>query len=227
MFPEAFALEDKRVHIWRATRDVSPVRLKDLEALLSSDEKNRAYRFHFSEDKNRFIAHRALLRLLLSRYLGVEPLELRFSYNPQGKPLLENTSRAPICFNLSHSQELALYAFTMGREVGVDIEALRLVPDAEKIAERYFTGEEAQRLREAPSHLKNEIFLQLWTAKEAFIKALGMGLSMPLNQFEAAHVPGWSLYPFVPAPGFTAALAVKEDEYHFDFFDGDRLVEIK
>jgi 4'-phosphopantetheinyl transferase len=187
----------------------------------------RADRFYFSQDRRRFIVARGVLRTLLGRYLDRAPESLSFSYTTNGKPALASEPGAdPIRFNLSHSHGTALYAVTRGREVGVDLEFIRGDLEAEQIAERYFSHREIVTLRALPTSLQKYGFFLCWTRKEAYIKARGEGLSMPLDQFDVSLIPGepaallstkpdsdearrWSLQNLTPACGCAAALATE------------------
>ncbi|MEP6707251.1 MAG: 4'-phosphopantetheinyl transferase superfamily protein [Pyrinomonadaceae bacterium] len=170
---------------------------------------------------------RGILRRLLGRYLEMEPDRLRFSYGPHGRPaLVEPDVGRGLCFNLSHSNGLALYAFTRHREIGIDIERVRPEMVNEQIAERFFAPEEVTSLRALRSDIQLEAFFHCWTRKEAFIKAGGEGLSLPLDRFVVSLRPGepaailsiegdaetaalWSLREIRPGTGYVAALAVK------------------
>lgn len=193
---------------------------------LAPDERERAARFHFERDRRRFAATRASLRRLLGGYLGQPAAAVRFAYGPRGKPSLAGEP-ASLRFNVTHSGGLALLAFTTGFELGVDVEPLRPVEDAEAIAERYFSPAEAAVLRGLAEPERSRAFLRGWTLKEAFIKATGDGLSRPLDEFEVPLLPDeparllrlagdpaaaarWWLQDLAPAEGFAAALAVEE-----------------
>ena len=191
------------------------------------DERMRAERFHFEQDRRRFIMAHGILRMILSSYLSVEPNQLQFCYGHNGKPALTNISgQEIICFNSSRSNRLALYAFARGREIGVDIEDIRDIPEMDQIAERFFSLRENAVFRALPETKKKEGFFSCWTRKEAFIKAIGDGLSLPLDKFDVSFVPGeparllriegdskaasqWSIQEFKPASGFTAAFALQ------------------
>ena len=229
--PKALILPSNAVHVWRASLHVPASELRALEGTLTTDELARAKQFYFQKHREHFIAGRGLLRDILSRYLDREPDQLRFCYNTYGKPdLTEDTGAEGLCFNLSHSHGIALYALTRGREIGVDIEYFRPDVEAEKLAERFFSPREAAVLRALPEHLRREGFFNCWTRKEAYIKAEGRGMSIPLSAFDVSLTPGepaallrtenhpqetarWSLQTLNPAPGYAAALAVKEHDW--------------
>jgi 4'-phosphopantetheinyl transferase len=225
--PPDLTLSSKTVHVWRASLEQSAARTHQLSQLLSRDEQTRAERFHFERDQRRFIVSRGALRTILGRYLGVEPDQLRFRYGPRGKPYLsEEFDRCALYFNLAHSHELAVYAFTCGREVGIDLEWVHLMQDVEQIADRFFSARENAVLRTLPEGQRLEAFFNCWTRKEAYIKAIGEGLSQPLDQFQVSLAPGeparlliveqapeevsrWSLEALTPIPNYVAALAVE------------------
>ena len=229
--PKKLILPSNAVHVWRASLDVSASELRILEHTLAADERARAERFYFQKHREHFIAGRGLLRDILSRYLYTEPDQLRFSYNAYGKPALtEDTSAEALCFNLSHSNGIALYALTRGREIGVDIEYFRPDVEAAKLAERFFSPREAAVLRALPEHLRKEGFFNCWTRKEAYIKAEGEGMAIPLSTFDVSLTPGepaallrterqpqgppcWSLQALNPEHGYAAALAVKGHDW--------------
>lgn len=212
------------IHIWHACLDQPTSRF---QGLLSTDERARAGRYYFEKDWRRYIVRRGILRKILAGYLGTEPGRLRFCYGANGKPMLSNTySQEKIHFNLSHSEGLALYAFTRDREIGVDIEFVREVPEMEQIVANFFPAGERADFETVPESMKKEAFFNGWTRKEAFIKATGGGLSLPLDSFEVSLAPGeparllaiegdpaaaarWSVLDLATDAGFAAALAVK------------------
>lgn len=225
--PTDLTLSSDEAHVWRASLDQPTSRLQSLQHTLAADELSRATRFRFQKDRHHFIIARGLLRAILSRYLDVEPSQLRFYYSDYGQSSLTPTpGQDTLRFSLSHSDGLALYAVTRGREIGVDLERVRPVAEAEQIAERFFSAQENAVFRTLPASLKYEAFFTCWTCKEAYIKARGKGLSLPLDQFDVSLVPGepamllstrgdpqeasrWSLRDLMPGPGYMAALAVE------------------
>ena len=220
-------LSNQIIHLWRIHLQASPGLLQQLIKLLSYDEQKKAARFRFEKHQRRYTVARGMLRIILGRYLGLSPQELRFHYGPRGKPELANgLNDGNLCFNLAHSHELALYAFTQDREVGVDVEHLRPMPDAERIAARFFSASEYEQLHRLPAAQKQQGFFNGWTRKEAYIKALGDGLFYALDRFQVSLIPGepaqliqvedkpseitrWSLATLTPAENYTAALAVE------------------
>jgi len=195
-----------------------------LAQFLSPDEQLRASRFHFQRDRDRFIAARGILRVILGRYVAAPPDQLTISYGPRGKPFLAGREGGSLRFNLSHSHGLALYALVLDRNVGIDVEALRTLRDAEQIAERFFSPLERAEFRSLPQDQKQHGFFFCWTQKEAFIKAVGDGLSLALDRFDVSISPHeaarllridgdperashWVMQSLNPAPGFLGALA--------------------
>jgi 4'-phosphopantetheinyl transferase len=182
------SLEEHEVHVWSRGLDVTPHRLEHLASYLSADEHERASRFRFQRDRDRFVSGRGQLRELLGRYLGKPPRKLRFRYSSYGKPALDDSHE--LRFNVSHSRHRALYAFGLGAEIGVDVELLRPEAMDGRVAERFFAPREVEALRQLPATLQVLGFLTCWTRKEAFIKARGEGLSLPLQDFEVTLAPG-------------------------------------
>jgi 4'-phosphopantetheinyl transferase len=176
------ALSSTDIHVWRVAPDQPERIVQQLHLALSTDEQARASRFHFERDRTRFVVGHGALRVILGRYLGLEPDQVRFEYGPHGKPLLAPPGSNGLCFNASHSQGLGLCAVAQQREIGVDLEHMHPVADAEQIAERFFSAQENAALRALPANQRQEAFFNCWTRKEAFIKAVGDGLSHLLNQ---------------------------------------------
>jgi 4'-phosphopantetheinyl transferase len=229
-------LSADEVHLWHAMLDDQLS--KSLKFLLSEDEISRAGRFHFVKDRNHYIVARGLLRKLLAAYLGVGSAELKFLYAEKGKPYLEEIQRRSINFNLAHSHGMAIYAFSQGRELGVDLEFIRDDLADEKIAERFFSPCEIGALRNIPAELRKEAFFNCWTRKEAYIKARGEGLSMPLDEFDVSLAPGepaallknhkdakevsrWKMQSIPVAPGYVAALVVEGQDWQLKSFGFD------
>lgn len=211
-----------QVHVWRASLDLGEAQLQDYWQALSSDERQRAARFHFPRDQQAFIAARGRLRTILGRYLGVNPGQLQFGYSALGKPfLVGKEAGAKFCFNVSHSRGLALYALAVGRVLGIDVEQICPERNWEAIARRCFSTAEQELLQALPTSDRVQAFFQLWTWKEALIKAQGGSIfqssptaGLPLvRDFQPLAQPvsvldGWSLYSLQPGPGYSGALAV-------------------
>lgn len=213
------------VHVWRRWLDVGAAGAMALKAVLSPDEEARAARFRFERDANRFIVARATLRRVLGRCLGVEPEELAFYYGAHGKPALASPPTR-LTFNLSHSGDLALLAVAWDRAIGIDVEQRRPVSDLGALAAQVFATAERAELATLPPGAREDAFLAGWTRKEAFIKAVGEGLTHPLDAFVVSLDPvaparllsvggsadaagAWSLHALTPAPGYVAALVAQ------------------
>jgi 4'-phosphopantetheinyl transferase len=166
-------LADYEVHTWCANLAVSMDQLQHYAQTLSIDEQARAARFKFPHHRDRFIAARGILRTLLSKYLNQSPASFKFSYSDRGKPLLDN----PLQFNVSHSEDLALYAFTYDRSIGIDVEVIRSVENLEGLTQRFFCPSEHQAIAQLPPEVQHKLFFRYWTCKEAYLKATGEGLS--------------------------------------------------
>jgi len=221
--PRRLTLRRDDVHVWRADLDVTDDDLQSLSHGLAPDERERARRFRFPRDRRHFIAARGVLREILSRYLGVPAGDVRFQYGSHGKPALEDAlGRSDLNFSLSHSLELALCAVTLGRAVGIDLEWMRKDLASKQVAERFFSPHEVSTLCTLPESMQIEGFFNCWTRKEAYVKALGEGLSFPLDRFEVSLTPGeparlistadgkeWSMQTLSPGAGFVAALVVE------------------
>ena len=190
----------------------------ELIKLLSAEEQRRADRFVLGRDRARFITRRAGLRRLLGDRLGIPPATIGLTRGPCGKPALSRPlDRSGLRFNVSHCDDLVLYALSCSSEIGVDIEAIRVTEEADSIASTVFSTCEYADYRGLPRDDKPLAFLTWWTRKEAFLKALGTGLSRPLNTCDVSlsrstpaaddRSRAWRIHSFVPAPGFIAAVA--------------------
>lgn len=189
--------------------DPKPEAVRALQRWLSDAERQRAGRFHFDRDRRRFIVARARLRQLLAARLGVRPEAVELAYGKNGKPeLAQRFADTAWRFNVSHCDDVAVYALSHGREIGIDVEAIRAVPEADAIAARFFSRRENQAYSALAPDDKPLGFFNCWTRKEAFVKALGDGLSLPLDEIDVSSAPaGWRLHSFSPLPGFIAAVA--------------------
>lgn len=230
--PETLALPVDEVHVWQAELNQPPQVTRNCLTLLTPDERARAARFHFDRDRNHFIVARGLLRQLLARYLKMKPANLRFRYGSHGKPsLIHDTGVENLSFNLSHSHERALCAVARGRELGVDIEHLRPEFADRDVAERFFSRLEVAALSSLPEEAQVEGFFNCWTRKEAYVKAVGEGLSLPLDRFDVSLKPGepaallgtrglneevsrWQLMELLPGAGYAGALVAEGSGWH-------------
>lgn len=220
-------ITQEELHLWLVRLDLPDQRVAMLSRTLSLDEQDRAERFRFGEDRRRFVVARGVLRTILSYYTGLPAVQLRFAYSPAGKPRLATEAGQPspgLSFNLAHSGEMALYAICLNRRVGVDIERLRPGLAEEHIAERFFSPHEVAALRALSPEEQVPAFFRCWTRKEAYIKARGEGLAIPLNRFVVTFGPGepaallhtgdeneppdrWFLHAFDAPPDYEAAVA--------------------
>src|SRR5947199_1461088 len=209
---------------------VRPEAVRAGAALRSDAERQRASRFRFDRDRDQFIVRRARLRQLLGARLGTRPESVELVYGAYGKPALARRfADSDLRFNVSHCDDVTLYAFSCGREIGVDVEAVRVIREADDIAGRFFSRRENQAYRALEPRDRPLGFFQCWTRKEAFIKALGDGLSYPLDRFDVSLTPGepaeilrveamsgdccgWRMESLSPAPGFVAAVVIGDRE---------------
>lgn len=187
--PERSTLTAEEVHVWRVWLDQEPSMVQAFLKILSPDERVRARKYHFHRDFEHFVIARGVLRDIISRYVNVSSSRIQFLYDQYGKPRL-SSSGMPLCFNLSHSGGVALYAISQVQAVGVDIEYARENISVDEIAERFFSANEVATLRALPSDLRTVAFFNCWTRKEAYIKARGEGLSHPLDRFTVSIIQG-------------------------------------
>lgn len=222
--PENLSLGQNEIHVWRCFLDQPEQHIDALVNTLTDDEVKRAERFHFQRDRLHFIAARGVLRMILGQYLGSAPGDMRFIYGRNGKPSLAGDMGSRLCFNVSHSRGLAIYAFTYDRKIGVDVEYLDRDRAITHIVERFYSPTEISAFTSLPADKQHEAFFTYWTCKEAYLKAEGTGLSFGLNKVEIslteekaalAAIDGdtqtaalWSLQTLGAAKGYAAALAV-------------------
>jgi 4'-phosphopantetheinyl transferase len=231
----AVALNAGDVHVWRVPLERTESEIRRAREILSADEILRADRFYFQRDRDSFVAARGTLRELLGGYLKRLPEELDFAYGAYGKPSLRQGSATPsIHFNVSHSHGLALMVFSLGRELGIDVESIRPDIASEEIAERYFSPHEVAELRSLPPALRAEGFFLCWTRKEAYVKALGNGLQIPLKSFQVGLTPNepeylnsadserWMLRSLRPAVGFVGAILAEGQDWELRCWDWTR-----
>jgi len=187
---EQFVLTNQDVHFWSVPLTCGEFNLESLQSLLSSDERVRAHQFRFPIHRRRFIVCHAALRMILSSYSNVPACDIFFQVNSYGKPELDpSLGKDLLYFNLSHSDELALIAISRGGPLGVDIERIHPLPDLEDIAARFFSPAEQAAILQLPSDQRLRAFYRCWTSKEAFIKAIGLGLQFDLNRFDVSVSP--------------------------------------
>ncbi|MDP2904103.1 MAG: 4'-phosphopantetheinyl transferase superfamily protein [Methylovulum sp.] len=219
------------IHLWLAFPDEinDEALLSSYGRLLNEEEKKRWQRFHFARHRHQYLVTRALIRSTLSRYVDIDPADWRFSFNNHGKPeILSALADKPIRFNLSHTNGLVMCAIVLENDIGVDIEDMQRKPATLDIAGHFFSRQEAEDLHNLPESGQSRRFFEYWTLKEAYIKARGMGLALPLKQFgfmisenqpvqisfdprmedNPAHWQFWQLWP---SENHIAAIAVKSE----------------
>ena len=232
--PPSPSLETGTVHVWRVALNQEDVRLERFRETLEPHELERAGRFHFEKHRRHFIVARGFLRWVVARYLETQPHALRFSYSHYGKPALE--AEHALRFNLSHSNEVALLAVTLDAELGVDVEHVRADFASEDIARRFFSRAEVDVFNALPPQERVAAFFRCWTRKEAYIKAIGKGLSQALDEFDVTLAPEvapallrakdddatrWWLTDVDVGEGYAGALAVERPVAKVRFFRQD------
>ena len=222
--PDNLIIREKEAHIWRTDLELHDCLQSSLLKLLSPDEKNRAQKFRFAEDKRNYIVARGILRSLIGKYLNINPAQISFQYNEFGKPKIADNN--PLHFNISHSRNIALFGFTNKMNVGVDVEWVNPNIEVKDIASSFFSTNEILKLLALPEKQQALGFFNCWTRKEAFIKAVGEGLSFPLDKFEVSLEPGktakllatdwdpkavsnWSMYTMSPKADFVGSLVIE------------------
>jgi len=224
------------VDIWSVRLDRPDALFRRLETALSADERQRASRFVLDRDRRRFVERRAALRTILGSYLALSPADVVLVRDAKGKPLLAASNGAPsLCFNTSHSAHWAVVAVAHNRAVGVDVEKIRRLPDIYSVAQRFFSPGEIAVLDRLDGHERLVAFFNCWTRKEAYIKARGEGLSMPLDAFDVSLAPGepaallrnhvdetdvarWEMRSIPVAAGYVAAMVVEGHEWKLKTF---------
>ncbi|HEV3037565.1 MAG TPA: 4'-phosphopantetheinyl transferase superfamily protein [Candidatus Angelobacter sp.] len=235
--PKSCFLQPGEVHIWRVSLAQPEPVVARCRELLPPAEIARANRFYFERDRRRFLVSHGMVRTVLGRYLALKPLELRFGEGPKGKPdLVPEQNPLGLTFNLSHSGEFALMGVASKLIMGIDIEVIRVDFGGQEIAERFFSPYEVATLLSLPQDQRAEAFFYCWTRKEAYIKAQGEGLSLPLDSFDVTFAPGtepallrvadhpnevarWKLYDIDVGPGYKAALMIEGKQHHLRYFD--------
>jgi len=210
---------DRRVQVWTANAVCPQSTFGVLEGTLDSDERARAEKFRFDRHRRRYVFSRGVLRHILASSLRCDPRQISFDTNSYGKPFLRGQRDAVnLTFNVSHSEEMVAIAIANDRSVGIDVEFIRPVDRRDEIAHRYFVDEERSLMDSAPHHLKDQVFYVCWTRKEAYIKAVGKGLSIPLTTFGTAMPLGasgrvvrdeWWLTDLIMPSTYVGALVVQ------------------
>jgi 4'-phosphopantetheinyl transferase len=229
--------EPGEVHLWFAQVNLTPDVLQQLNSTLSNRERERANRFAFERHKVRYVFAQGVLRDVLSRATGIAPAEIEFTGNLYGKPFLKTaTGAATLQFNLSHSADLVAVGLVEHRAIGVDVEYIRPVLDLHSVAEDNYTPGEFDSIRGSPGEAQNGVFFRYWTRKESYIKAVGKGLSIPLNTFDtrfdpgtrgrrlgrtidAPHVESWWIEDLAPPQSYAGAVTVEKGLESLRYFE--------
>lgn len=220
------------VHVWEVALDSLVMQRAVMENVLSEEERKRAGRFHFAKHRERWILARTSLRSILARYIDETPDAITFYSNVYGKPeLATGSTRIRVHFNLSHAQNLALIAVALA-PIGIDVESIEWQTDWASLAPRVFTEREFAVFKAAGAEAQSHLFYQLWTRKEAYMKARGLGMSLPVRAFSVGIEDGaslrvapewndgqaWYLFNVVTRPGYEAALACSLRSPTFRYF---------
>lgn len=231
------ALRDDGVHVWRAVIDGAARLDERVGHCLSAGEQQRASAFLQPRDRRRFVARRGLLRILLAGYVGCAAGRLPLRFGRHGKPELAwSSGNPPVSFSCSHSRGLALYAITRVQRIGVDVEAVRSLPEREQMAQLCCSPREQAALRGLPTDARDAAFIDAWTRKEAYLKAVGAGLTHAPDRIEVSLGPRaapallsidgdanaaghWSLHSLFPAAGYVGAVAIERPLVQLDCFD--------
>jgi 4'-phosphopantetheinyl transferase len=202
---------EDEVHLWQASLDLDPRQLAALQSFLSTDERERAERFRLDRDGARYAAARGWLRWLIARYLGVDPSGVSFSKGAFGKPELSDPAASCLRFNVAHSADAAVFAIASRREIGVDIERIRADFPVDAVAHRFLSSEDRLALAALPPDRRTEAFFELWARKEAYLKAIGVGLAATDAEVKAngGQRDEWLLTAFDAGQGYAAAVAVE------------------
>ncbi|MCB0207899.1 MAG: 4'-phosphopantetheinyl transferase superfamily protein [Anaerolineae bacterium] len=236
--PAQMRLDNNQVHIWCFSLDQPLKRIAQLAELLSRSERERANRFVFDKDRRHFTTARASLRLILSRYVQTTAQQLRFRYSAHGKPELTGGNDGSLQFNLSHSHSMALVAVACDSRVGVDVEWVRPLDDMDAIAKRFFSRVEYEAYSALPTNQRAIGFFNCWTRKEAYIKAIGEGLSCPLASFDVSLSPGqpakllginedrqaaeaWFMEAMTPVSGYVGAVVIERQTVDISYWQGN------
>ena len=216
------SISEAEVHLWSSTLPLRESSRNQLYQTLSEEERERAARFRFAQDRNGYVTSRGLLRAILSRYLNQAPGGIAITYGMNGKPTL---SGSPVCFNVAHSGQLVVFALAREERLGIDIEHIRPMDNLEEVARQFFSLAEYEDLLQIPEHGRLDAFFRCWTRKEAYVKATGKGLQAELDRFQVSLKPGeptrfiamndgrnnssdWSLFDWTPKKGYAGAIAI-------------------
>lgn len=230
--PKSVILAPAELHLWRMRCDGSSEALEHYRELLFPEEKERAQRFVVKEARRDFIVSRGVLRELLAAYLNTRPADIVLRYGRRGKPhVWRGDGASNVRFNVSHCKGFAVFAFSLQAEVGVDIEQIRAEFPGTEIAERFFSAQEVAALSKLPPEKRSGAFFACWTRKEAYVKARGEGLQIPLRSFSVGlgenkeeqlvdeQGKEWSIYPFAPGAGFAGAIAAEGKDWKLKLWE--------
>lgn len=231
--PETPVSSEHHIDVWLAYyHEISDTSLHaEYRRLLTEEERGKEFRFHFPDDQRRYLVTRAMVRTVLSRYLAIDPANWRFANNQYGRPAIANLSEAEcgLRFNISHTRGLIALGVTQRRELGVDVENIRVRDVPLEIADRFFAQAEVEELKTVPKAGQQDRFFEYWTFKESYIKARGMGLSLPLGEF-SFHYPHeravriaiepqlgddaarWGFWQYRPTPEYLLAVCAERRE---------------
>lgn len=228
-------LQDNEAHIWHIDIKKTDHELECYHNLLSINEKEQANRFYFDRDRIRHIITHGVLRLLISGYLGIKHNDIYYNYNKYRKPELPTVANKKLCFNLSHSGTYIVYAFSWNRELGIDIEKIKTIKDADSIVGRFYSEHENNDYFSLPDTVRSKAFFNCWTRKEAYIKARGDGLHFPLNRFSISINPDdppvlidvkdeplekdrWHFHEFKVNDEYCSVIAIEDKKIVFRYF---------
>ncbi|XLQ11269.1 MAG: 4'-phosphopantetheinyl transferase superfamily protein [cyanobacterium endosymbiont of Epithemia adnata isolate EadnSB Bon19] len=231
--PNRLTLNPSDIHLWKQDLKVSDLEVNRCFAILSQEEKIKAKKFSFKEHKRRFIVARGTLKTILGQYLNIPASTIEFTYSSRGKPRLTNKLGVnSLQFNLSHSHELAIYGVTCNHVIGVDLEYVRPMSEAKKLAKRFFCSQEYNQISLLTSPDLEKTFFKLWTAKEAYLKATGEGIAGGLNQVEVSldsfsqllklpnnqSLLNWTTFFFIPHPNYQGAVVSHTNEWKLSYW---------
>jgi len=221
---------DGEIHLWSSLLDQPDDIINYFWTILSNEEKDRIDKFKFKSLRERHTVSKGLLKSFIANYLNIETEEINFVQNEYGKPSLQpELNEVNLQFNVSHSEQLGMFAFTTGKELGIDVELIQEIPNLNQIVDICFSEFEKDWFYKSDPNQQKELFYKVWTGKEAFIKAIGTGLSFPLNEIEfiintnktieLQRVHGdqsywgkWNIYTFNPLPNFISSLVMETNE---------------
>jgi 4'-phosphopantetheinyl transferase len=226
-------IEDNHIHVWQARIDTSSGFPEEILNTLSQDERERAHKFQFQKDREHYILRHYQLRLILSKYCGCQPHEIKFRYNSYKKPFIFMPEFKEIKFNISFSHDLMLVGLNKHKDIGIDIEKVHEIHDLETLAVNNFSSQELKALNENLD--KTKTFFTIWTRKEAFIKATGKGMYYPLKSFCVNIISTgscerpvifnrpiksrlWRIAELITSEGYIASLAIKSNKFQISYF---------